>query len=620
MTRARACREFGISERSAERFDARETKSYDANKAWAEWDRRQETENMRQITTRVGIKSEARAALDDIDLFARRYFGIILRPWQRDAAERIIELYNSPEEEYVVINVAPGSGKTTFFLRIFAAWVTCRDRAIRGLMGSHVQRLANSNVLQLRRELERTIPIKARPKELQQGTGLDAIATLAADYGVFKPDNPEMWRADSFITAQPGDILLTDKEPTWSAFGVDTGFLGFRYDLILWDDLYNQRTMRTAEAREQLRVTYDDVIETRLEPGGVFVLEGQRISAEDIYRYALDKPKYIETDGEEDIIDGKKYHHIVYKAHDDDRCEGKHKRTDPAWPEGCLLDPHRLSWSKLQGIRQHNSQQYEVVYQQGDMDAEKVLVHPLWVSGGTDPTDGTAYPGCWDNDRDLWEIPAGAREGRHITIASTDPSPTKFWATTCWYINLDTNFRYLLDLHREQMDSPGFLDWNHAERRFYGLAEDWWQLSNDLGAPITHWIVEANAAQRFILQYDHFRRWSAQRSVQLIPHTTNSRNKTDPDYGVPMIAQEYRYGRIRLPGKNNTYARPHSLRLVAEVTHWTAEREHLQTDDCVMSHWFMEHNLERLAPPISQPTRQHRPSWMSTRRGRYART
>lgn len=615
MTRARASREFGISLRAAERFDARDTKSYDAVKAWQVWDTKLEQQAMRQITTRVGINSEARAALDDIGLFSRRYFGIILRPWQQIAAEKIVELYHSPEEEYVVINVAPGSGKTTFFLKIFSAWLTCRDRAIRGLMGSHVQRLANSNVMQLRRELERTIPIRARPKDLAQGLGIDAVATLAYDYGIFKPDNPEMWRNDTFIVSQPDDIFLTDKEPTWSAFGVDTGFLGFRYDVILWDDLYNQRTMRTAEAREGLRRTYDDVIETRLEPGGVFVLEGQRISAEDIYRYALDKPKYIETGGEEDIIDGKKYHHIVFKAHDDERCQGEHRRDSPAWPQGCLLDPQRLPYAKLRTIKAQDSQQYEVVYQQGDMDTARALVDPIWVSGGTG-ADGVSYPGCWDNDRDLWDIPVGVR-GRHLMIASSDPSPTKFWATTCWYINLDTNFKYLMDLHREQMDAPSFLDWNHSTRTFGGLAEEWWQYSHDLGAPITHWIVEANAAQRFILQYDHFRRWSALRGVQLIPHTTNSRNKTDPDYGVWMLRQEYQHGRIRLPGKNNTYARPHSLRLVNEVTHWTPEREHLQTDDCVMSHWFMEHNLPRLTPSPSSNVRQRRPSWMANRKGRY---
>src|SRR5690606_20919326 len=145
-----------------------------------------------------------------------------------------------------------------------------------------------------------------------------AVSTLPRDYGTFKPDNAELWRGDTFVVAQPGDVMLADKEPTWSAFGRNTGFLGFRYDFVIWDDVYDRSAMRTAEAREELRRWWDDIAETRLEPGGLMILQGQRLSAEDIYRYALDKVRFIEADdGELDEVAGQKYHHIKYLAHDD---------------------------------------------------------------------------------------------------------------------------------------------------------------------------------------------------------------------------------------------------------------------------------------------------------------
>jgi hypothetical protein len=615
MTRAAAGRSMGISERQGERWDKNEIKSYEAKKAREVWALEQKRTSERLLASqKVELGDVAADALTDIELFARRYFGIILRPWQKQAAERIVDLYASPEEEYVVVNVAPGSGKTTFFCKILPAWITCRDRAVRGLMGSHVQRLADMNVRQLRREFERTVPIKAEPKELAMGLAVDAAATLPSEFGTFKPDNAELWRGDTFIVAQPGDVLLTDKEPTWTAFGVDTGFLGFRYDFIIWDDAYDPRRMRNAEAREDLRKWWDDVAESRLEPGGLLILQGQRMSAEDIYRYALDKVRWIETDDEEAVeAAGKKYHHICFKAHDEENCAKAHRRDSPAWPEGCLLDPKRLPYAKLRGIKEHNATQYAVVYQQEDVAAGSTLVDPLWVAGGTDK-DGIEYMGCWDNNRDLWEIPEGVGQGPGMMIATADPSPTKFWAIQCWYVNLESNFRYLMECYRQTMDAPSFLDWNHAERRFTGIAEDWWQITNEMGHPITHWIVEANAAQKFILQYDHFRRWASTRGVSLVPHYTHSRNKTDPDYGVWMLAQEYKYGRVRLPGKSNTYARPHSLLLVSEATRWTPDKEHLQTDDCVMAHWFLEHNLPNLRPPESPPTVLRRPSWVRNRR------
>lgn len=615
--RARACRELRIGLSSAERFEALGpdgATSFDAKKAWALWQAIKDAEARKVVPDRSGMTNVAAEALEDIELFARRYFGIILRPWQKLAANEIVRLYATPDEEYVVINVAPGSGKTTFFCKILPTWVTCRDRSVRGLQGSNVQRLADMNVRQVRRELERTVPIKAEPKEMALGLAVDAVSTLAEDYGNFKPDNPELWRGDSFVVAQPDDLILTDKEPTWTAFGRNTGFLGFRYDFIIWDDVYDRSAMRTPEAREEMRKWWDDIAETRLEPGGLLILQGQRLSAEDIYRYALDKVKFIEVDGEdEDIASGKKYHHIKFVAHDDDNCKKMHKRTDPAWPTGCLLDPRRLPWPKIQSIRQGDPRQFAVVYQQGDVDHAHTLVNPLWISGGRD-ADGIEYQGCWDNDRDLWQLPNGL-DGKVMMIATADPSPTKFWAIQCWAVHLETNYKYLLECYRQVMDAPSFLDWNHNEKRFSGIAEEWWQITRDMGRPITHWIVEANAAQRFILQYDHFKRWAATRGVMLIPHYTHARNKTDPDYGVWMLAQEYRHGRIRLPGKSGTYARPHSLLLTNEVTKWTPEREHLQTDDCVMAHWFLEHNLPNLRPPDSIPTVQWRPSWMRGRTG-----
>ena len=85
---------------------------------------------------------EAKAAYDDITIFAKRYFGIILQPWQIEATERIMSLMDTEFEEYVVINAPPGSGKSTFFAKVLPAWSTVRNRALRGMIGSSTQRLA----------------------------------------------------------------------------------------------------------------------------------------------------------------------------------------------------------------------------------------------------------------------------------------------------------------------------------------------------------------------------------------------------------------------------------------------------------------------------------------------
>ena len=561
------------------------------------------------------LSDEAREAYDDIEVFAKRYFGLILMPWQIEATNRIMELQSSPQEEYVVINAPPGSGKSTFFTRILPAWATVRDRTIRGMIGSHTHRLGEWYTRRLKGELERTSPVKAEAKDLKMGLAVDAETCLMDDFGRFKPDVKEVWRGDQFTVAQEGDIPVSEKEPTWTCFGVDSGFLGGRFDLIIWDDLYDPRKMRTSDARDDLKRWWDEVAETRLEPGGLLVLQGQRMAGDDIYRYALDKEAIFdeEDDFEEDVpeelkLDGKRYHHLVYKAHYEDKCEKQHKLDSAPYPDGCLLYPRRLNWKKLTHVKSQTPDRYAILYQQDDADPASVLVDPLWVSGGTGD-DGVLHQGCWDNDRDLWELPKNL-PGEVIIVATADPSPSKFWALQVWAYVPESGFRYLLESYRQKMDAPTFLDWNHEEGVFTGIAEEWWHRSADMGHPINYWIVEANAAQKFILQYDHFRRWSAQRGVNLIPHYTHSRNKGDPDYGVQMLAPLYKHGRIRLPGKQRTEARPHALLLVNEVTKWSPDGHGSATDDCVMAQWFLEHNLPNISLPKGNVTPLWRPTWM----------
>ena len=157
------------------------------------------------------------------------------------------------------------------------------------------------------------------------------------------------------------------------------------------------------------------------------------------------------------------------------------------------------------------------------------------------------------------------------------------------------------------MDAPTFLDWNHQDGVFSGIMDEWQQISEDMGMPIRYWIVESNAAQRFLLQYDHVRRWIAKRGVQIIAHQTH-RNKSDANFGVQTIAPHYQHGRIRLPGKG--MARLASMKLVEEVTRWPEGG----SDDCVMAHWFMEWNLPRIYTPQVDSKPLWRPSWVRNQR------
>jgi hypothetical protein len=563
---------------------------------------------LRDPLTFPEMSPEARRALGDFGYFQRRYFGRIAYYWQVQAAEKVVELLASPHKEYLVVNCPPGVGKSTLFTHDIPAWLTVRNRQIRGMIGSATTQLAATYTDRLRKTFGRTLPQKNSDEQIAQGYALDAETTLAADYGRFQAIG-DMWTRDSFYVQQYEDFgSVIEKEPTWSGYGQDAGYIGQRFDFVIWDDLVDPKKQRTQEAREALELYWDDVSEPRLEPGGLLVLQGQRFSSDDLYRYCLDKVVGEDVDDDTGEIVGRmpKYHHVLYKAHYEEKCRHQetHKRGAPAYPEGCLISPERLPWRELSAHMTNRADRFEVVYQQQDSDPASVLVPKSWIYGD----DG--YPGCVDKDRDRLELPRNpdgslALVGDLVSYMTVDPSPTKFWAIEWWVYQPSVELRWLIDLERSPMEANEFLDFNQATQRFTGLLEEWYQTSTDLGIPLTHVIVEDNAAQRFLLQYQVTKDWMARRSVEVIGHSTH-RNKSDPELGVESIREHYKFGRKRLPFKNGTSSAVGYL--ITELTTYP----HGKTDDCVMADWFGEWNLPRIYSPTEAEGRSWRPSWAAS--------
>ena len=589
---------------------------------WGQRDERMAEEGQYSSTTildpkpKSELSNEALNALNNVEYFAERYFGFKLAPWQKMAADRIIALLATPEKEYACINVAPGSGKTAFFTLVIPAWLICRDRSIRGMTGHVGANIAKQEVDNLRRTLERDVPMRATDSDLKWGTGKDAVATLAEDFGRFKPLPSENapWRAEYFTVAQLGGIPTAEKERTWSAFGYTSSYIGTRVNFAVWDDADDADKVSDL-TRDQIKRKWDDVAEKRIEPGGLLVLQGQRLGGDDLYRHVLDKKALPDDIDDLDEISESEwpqmYHHIVYKAHYQDRCKGKltHKRSSPPWPEGCLLVPTRISWADLQKERLNNPKGFETLYQQEDIARKHTLVQTLWIEGGIDPDTKEEYVGCWDNERGLCEWPKGLAAPWY-SIATADPSPSNQWALQWWLYHPASEQRFLLDLIASPLTAPDVLDWNHNLADWTGIMQEWQFRSKMLNMPITHWIIEANAAQKFILQYEHVKRWRTKWMVDIIPHQTNV-NKSDKDYGVWSLAPHYRYGRVRLPG--TVQARSVVQRLVNEVTRYPDARY----DDQVLAQWFLEWNLPRLTIASVNNAVYERPSWAENLTGRF---
>src|SRR6185369_12084567 len=183
------------------------------------------------------LKPEADLALDDFGYFRWRYFRRRATPWQEEAAYKIVELLESPDREFCVLNCPPGTGKTTTFTHDIPVWLICRNRTMRQLLGHATQRNAATYSRHVRNTLSRVRPLTDDNGELAEGV-------LATDYGRFKPANGDLWRAEEFVVAQFNDDYLDDKEPTCAAFGRESETIGHRANLVIWDDLVTKAVLR----------------------------------------------------------------------------------------------------------------------------------------------------------------------------------------------------------------------------------------------------------------------------------------------------------------------------------------------------------------------------------------
>jgi hypothetical protein len=560
----------------------------------------EEEEERLRPKRRHELPGVALRCLDDFEEFRWRYLGSVSTPWQIEAAQRAVELLDTPDKSYLVINCPQGGGKTRLFSHDLTAWLTVRNRAIRGIFGSLSQSVSGDLCGNLRDTLERTSPALARPEDRERGLARDADATLAGDYGRFRPVGAGgRWRRDNIIVEQL-DGASVEKEPTWAAFSREAKFLGWRVDFMVWDDLVDFDLLRNPDRVQDLYNWWDINAESRLDPGGLLLLVGQRLRSNDIYRYCLDKRIQID-EFDDDSESRPMYHHIIYKAHYDDRCDGRnasHGINAPPYPDGCMLDPPRIKWRDIR--EKQAAGNYEVVYQQQDTDPTNVLVQKDWVAG------------CWDDDRFVGElppIPSGSDVVRYITV---DPSPTKYWAVIDWLYVLDqgvdptAGYRYVIDVCRRKMGANDFLDWER-DGTYIGVGEEWVQRAKTQGHPVDRMIVERNGAQRFMLQVESWRNWCRSRGVEISEHDTTN-NKSDPEYGVwATIPNAWRFNRVRLPGADVT-SRNTVYPLVQEVTTYPDGA----TDDCVMSQWFGEYHLPNLIGTRKTvgPMNRHRPSWV----------
>jgi hypothetical protein len=505
-------------------------------------------------------------------------------PWRQDAARRVVDaLQDRTERSFLVVSVPPGAGKSTLMTHDLVAWLICgggfedpaRGRALRAMLGSFGMSVATHYVSRLKRLLESSRPYYSKE------TGQTADFSLTEAFGRFKPRQVgATWRGDEFTVEQFGDLDLLEKEPTVQAASREKGFLGERVDFASWDDLVSGANIRTPEIRAELAEWFGDEAETRIEPGGVGLLVGQRLAPDDLYRNRLDV-KYVDAEG----TTHRKYAHIVYPAHRDDACDNDHRQSDGV--DGCLLDAERLPWKELEAEKESNPRKFRMVYQQEDVDPAGALVDEAWLKGGLD-REGFESPGCYDATRTFNEWPQGV--GPLVNYVTVDPSAGGYWGFLWFAYQPESKARFLIRGLRTNRFSAGhLLQYDQGAGKLTGILEDWQRESVEAGHRIGAWVLEANSAFQHLLQYDHFRQWQHKWGVIVVPHKTGL-NKRDSQTGVEaLLPNLFRQGLMRIPRGDSE-----SLRFAQSYAKELVSYPEGLTSDLVMATWFSEWNMARI--------------------------
>lgn len=619
----------------------------------------------RPIVDYEDLGPQAQKAYHEFGYWRTRYLGRRNIVWQIQMAQILMswleEARAQGERIRGVLNTPPGGGKTTTVTHDLPGWAICRDRNVRIGLGSRTTPQATAYARRLRNTLEKN-------------------NLLQLEYGIFKPESPEVWRQDAFIVdgvtgsaasleyrlalagfdyedpfikrrlkdeddeiheileAIEQAFVAGEKEHTVTALSHQMGFLGGRYDLILWDDLVDDKNSKNPDQRNALAEWWEEYAVSRLEPGGVIGLIGTRFSKYDLYRHCRDMTYTTDDDfedqlmerihqgmSEEDIAvireeleqelfdrygeepmtvsslepdeDGyiepkrmqrKVYRYVKFPAHDEKVC------TNPASLKqvdhiDCLLDPVRFKWHDLLRAKESNPRKFALTYQQEDESTEDNLIQEIWLTGGVD-NDGLQVPGCYNYHRRLLQIPEHLDPANTVSVATVDPSAVNYWSIQWWLWDAVEDRDYLIDIIRARLSADTFLSYSTQQRKYHGIAHEWQERSNGMGWPIGLWIVEQASAQRYLFQHTWVNEWMQKYKVHIKGHETTS-TKSDPELGVQTLRPRYRYGLVDLPyDQDDIITRFKVNEFKQELTEYPDS----PTEDMVMGHWFLQFNRYKI--------------------------
>jgi len=227
---------------------------------------------------------------------------------------------------------APRDHGKTFMIGAYIIWRIVTDPNIRILIVTINQDKADEMMTFIQHHLERN-------------------ETLKQIFGEQRGWSRE-WSRSTLRVMRAGSTGIAHKEPTLSVFGITASMIGGHYELIVLDDIIDQKNTGTPLQRKKVESWYNNTLKPMKVPKkGKIVCIGTRWHENDFHNFIANIPGYI----------SKRYQAII-----------NDETKEVLWPE-------RYSYEELQKIKSQGMVSFELQYQNNIISTGESPIKMDWI-------------------------------------------------------------------------------------------------------------------------------------------------------------------------------------------------------------------------------------------------
>lgn len=467
-----------------------------------------------------------------------------------DEFERVRSEAHETGRKGALLLLAPRDhGKTEACVTACVRWI-CQDRNIRILWISESQAQAEKRMRRVKAVMESKRVIDDWCSAPEQG------------YRPFREDESrDRWMSTQVYVARD----LQSVDPTLEAVGAGGAVTGGHFDIIMCDDLEDDRTTYSAANRARTREWFKGTVRPMLVRGGTMIVVGTRKHHDDLYGHMRDDPTVEIVENKAISVWPESYKMRYEERRGKDRLVGIDYTGDVEvlWPEERDIEYLLMEREAVGGRLFNREFQNEVV------DDLSSAIRWEWLEAAVER----------GSELSLYQVPPQVTDivqGWDFALVTdvhrAESRDTDYTVGVTWGKDDEGN-RYLLGLRRVRgLSSAAIRETVQSEYQRFGSA------------------VRAISVERNNFGELHFLGLKNETDLPVRAHTTTGKSKADPWDGVPAVSMLFETGKVIIPSataRDKEATQP----MIQELWGFGRERH----DDTVMALWIAEMVLRKSA-------------------------